>query len=117
MTQDQIAKARASCLARLGVERAAAAASLDGSLPAGDSLAGFDLATQYVFKQQLAGRLRRIERAQERDRQGQYGRCERCGQPMWERLLVLPYAELCIDCQRKTERSVLAAAGSSWLAA
>ncbi len=46
-----------------------------------------------------------IENALERMREGQYGVCEgcTCSIPM-ARLNALPYATLCIDCQRESER-------------
>lgn len=49
--------------------------------------------------------LARIEVALERMRQGEYGLCETCGTniPM-ARLNALPYATLCIKCQREAER-------------
>lgn len=49
--------------------------------------------------------LARIENALERMRDGQYGACEACGTniPM-ARLTALPYATLCIKCQREAER-------------
>jgi DnaK suppressor protein len=49
--------------------------------------------------------LARIENALERMRDGQYGICEACGCgiPM-ARLNALPYATLCIKCQREAER-------------
>ncbi len=49
--------------------------------------------------------LARIEVALERMREGQYGVCEGCGTtiPM-ARLNALPYATLCIKCQREAER-------------
>jgi DnaK suppressor protein len=49
--------------------------------------------------------LARIEVALERMRNGQYGLCEACGCniPM-ARLDALPYATLCIKCQREAER-------------
>jgi DnaK suppressor protein len=47
-----------------------------------------------------------IENALERMRGGQYGTCEYCGGkiPM-ARLTALPYATMCIGCQREAERS------------
>ena len=47
-----------------------------------------------------------IENALERMREGQYGLCEHCntGIPM-ARLQALPYATLCIQCQREAEKS------------
>jgi DnaK suppressor protein len=46
-----------------------------------------------------------IENALQRMRDGQYGACEACGCsiPM-ARLNALPYATLCINCQREQER-------------
>lgn len=47
-----------------------------------------------------------IENALERMRQGNYGLCEGCdeGIPL-ARLQALPYATLCIQCQREAEKS------------
>ncbi|MCO6457205.1 MAG: TraR/DksA family transcriptional regulator [Pirellulaceae bacterium] len=47
-----------------------------------------------------------IENALEQMRSGNYGRCEHCGTniPM-ARLQALPYATLCIQCQREAEKS------------
>jgi len=49
--------------------------------------------------------LARIENALQRMRDGQYGLCEECGCniPM-ARLNALPYATMCIKCQREAER-------------
>lgn len=49
--------------------------------------------------------LARIENALQRMREGQYGLCEECGCniPM-ARLNALPYATMCIRCQREAER-------------
>ena len=46
-----------------------------------------------------------IDKALERMRDGSYGHCELCNKdiPM-ARLQALPYAVLCIDCQREVER-------------
>jgi len=53
-----------------------------------------------------------IENALERMRAGQYGTCEYCGGriPM-ARLNALPYATMCIGCQRDAERSGTGPAG------
>lgn len=49
--------------------------------------------------------LARIENALERMRQGQYGICEGCGCNIpIARLNALPYATLCIKCQREAEQ-------------
>jgi RNA polymerase-binding transcription factor len=47
-----------------------------------------------------------IENALERMRTGEYGLCEACGGRIpITRLSALPYATLCIECQREAERS------------
>lgn len=53
-----------------------------------------------------------IENALERMRTGQYGTCEYCGCkiPM-ARLNALPYATMCIACQREAERTGAAPSG------
>ncbi len=49
--------------------------------------------------------LTRIEYALERMREGQFGICEGCGCKIpLARLNALPYATLCIKCQREAER-------------
>lgn len=46
-----------------------------------------------------------IENALMRMKQGQYGVCEGCGSSIpLARLNALPYATLCIDCQREAEK-------------
>ena len=47
-----------------------------------------------------------IEKALELMRQGQYGACEICEEQIpLARLQALPYATLCIQCQREAEKS------------
>jgi DnaK suppressor protein len=49
--------------------------------------------------------LSRIERALGRFQQGQYGTCENCkGKIALTRLNALPYATLCINCERQMEK-------------
>jgi len=48
--------------------------------------------------------LANIERAMERFQEGSYGVCERCGKHIpVTRLQALPYATLCIECQKRQE--------------
>jgi len=56
--------------------------------------------------------LSNIENALERMRDGDYGKCEHCteGIPL-ARLQALPYATLCIKCQRKAEKNGTAPGG------
>ncbi len=50
-------------------------------------------------------RLKSIEAAIVRIQQGRYGLCMQCSKKIpQERLVALPYAVLCIDCQRSDER-------------
>jgi DnaK suppressor protein len=58
--------------------------------------------------------LANIENALERMREGQYGVCEGCseGIPM-ARLQALPYATLCINCQREAEKNGSAGSGGA----
>jgi DnaK suppressor protein len=64
--------------------------------------------TQDEISSQLAEvesrELAQIENALERMRDGQYGRCEGCnGRIPMARLNALPYATMCIKCQRESE--------------
>ncbi len=56
--------------------------------------------------------LANIDAALERMREGEYGNCEHCneGIPL-ARLQALPYASLCIKCQRKAEKNGTAQSG------
>lgn len=48
----------------------------------------------------------RVERALEKLREGSYGRCDRCGEPIsTARLGAAPESVLCIDCVRSGKRS------------
>lgn len=50
--------------------------------------------------------LAHIENALEQMRSGQYGVCEGCDKPIpLARLQALPYATMCIECQREAEKS------------
>jgi len=60
--------------------------------------------------------LAQTENALERMRNGEYGACEACGCniPM-ARLTALPYATLCVKCQREAERQgVTGGAATDW---
>lgn len=50
-------------------------------------------------------RLEEISDALDRVKQGSFGKCEECEQPIPKaRLKELPYARYCVDCARKKER-------------
>jgi DnaK suppressor protein len=56
----------------------------------------------------LQVKLSSIERALHRLEKGTYGVCQSCGEEIDSaRLEALPYAEQCIDCQRRLERRVI----------
>jgi RNA polymerase-binding transcription factor DksA len=56
----------------------------------------------------LQVRLASIERAIARLEKGTFGVCQSCGKEIENaRLEALPYAEQCIDCQRKLERRTI----------
>lgn len=57
----------------------------------------------------LSHKVRRIEAALARlDRGDGFGVCQQCGHAIQpERLALLPYAELCVNCQRRLERQTL----------
>jgi DnaK suppressor protein len=58
--------------------------------------------------------LANIEIALERIREGHYGACESCEcQIPMARLQALPYATLCINCQREAEKSGTSASGNA----
>ena len=59
--------------------------------------------------------LAHIELALERMRDGDYGTCEGCGEgiPM-ARLQALPYATMCIQCQREAEKKGEDVGGANW---
>jgi len=91
------------CITALDVERTRVESHLEREHLPTESVGGGVFAAQYAYHQKLAEKLRRIMYAQERIQHGSYGKCERCRKPIWERLRAIPYAELCIDCQRTAE--------------
>jgi RNA polymerase-binding transcription factor len=72
-----------------------------------------DLAYDYAYRarrlsllEQLEDRLAEVEKAIKRIDERTYGICTNCGKMILpERLEALPYAQLCIDCQRKESAS------------
>jgi RNA polymerase-binding transcription factor DksA len=56
----------------------------------------------------LKDTMEQINRALERIKNDTYGICQRCQKPIEiERLRAIPYAELCIQCKKKEEKSSL----------
>jgi RNA polymerase-binding protein DksA len=60
----------------------------------------------WALIQSLQRKLVSLDHAIESARQGTYGICETCGNPIDPaRLEILPQASLCLECQREVERS------------
>jgi len=113
--KDALANMRAILVKRRDALRSALAGDLTllrdlHSQSPGDVIdAAYDTAQDEVNSQlaEVESReLASIENALERMREGTYGQCEVCGGkiPM-ARLDALPYATMCIGCQRDVERS------------
>jgi DnaK suppressor protein len=76
-----------------------------GNHMADDATAAFEQATELALRQNLERTLRQVEHALHRLDKGTYGICEECGREIdSERLAVLPYATLCLDCKRRRTR-------------
>jgi DnaK suppressor protein len=59
--------------------------------------------------------LTHIETALERMRKGDYGLCEGCNEAIpLARLQALPYATMCIQCQREAEKTGETSGGANW---
>jgi len=57
---------------------------------------------QTALLEKLENHLDEVNKALQRLEDGSYGICTQCGQAIRpDRLEILPYVELCIDCQRK----------------
>ena len=66
-----------------------------------------DMVAEYahIFGERLRRRLIMIEEALEAIEDGDYGLCEECEEPINEkRLLLMPFARLCVRCQSELER-------------
>ena len=66
-----------------------------------------DMVAEYahIFGERLRRRLIMIEEALEAIEDGDYGFCEECEEPINEkRLLLMPFARLCVRCQSELER-------------
>lgn len=62
-----------------------------------------------ALREEMKRKVEQLEEALERAKEGNYGICESCGQPIDpERLEVLPSTALCIRCAREVEEGVRA---------
>ena len=85
--------------------------SVDGSENLGysthmadDASAAFDQARDLALRNNLQQTLNQINEALNRFKDGTFGICESCNQPIDPaRLKVLPQASRCLDCQRRLE--------------
>jgi DnaK suppressor protein len=60
-----------------------------------------------ALREEMRRKVEQLEEALERAKEGSYGVCESCGQPIDpERLEVLPSTTLCINCAREVEEGV-----------
>jgi RNA polymerase-binding transcription factor len=65
----------------------------------------YDRELDYTLEENSEHVLEEIEAALKRVEEGTYGLCSSCGKPIpEERLEALPWATLCIECQRERER-------------
>jgi RNA polymerase-binding protein DksA len=72
---------------------------------ADDASAAFDQAKDLSIRINAESLLKQVNNALKRFENGTYGLCVECNKPIdTARLKALPYAELCMDCQRKRER-------------
>jgi DnaK suppressor protein len=75
-----------------------------GNHMAEDATAAFDQATAVSLRRGHELALKEVERALHRMDEGNYGRCDRCGDEIdFARLKAVPQASLCMTCQRQAE--------------
>lgn len=99
LRRDALRKALAGDLSTLNALREQSGDVIDQALDSAQNELNSQLAE--VESRELAC----IENALERMRGGQYGVCEGCSNKIpFARLSALPYATLCIECQREAER-------------
>jgi DnaK suppressor protein len=70
-----------------------------------DATLAFEQATAVSLRRGRGATLEQVEQALQRMAVGKYGICERCGDEIdFARLKAVPYATLCLYCQRLVER-------------
>jgi DnaK suppressor protein len=68
--------------------------------------ATFDRERDLSIRNNIRDLIEQINRAIGRIDEGNYGTCERCGNPIdAARIKALPHALLCLDCKRREERA------------
>jgi formamidopyrimidine-DNA glycosylase len=68
-----------------------------------DPFGGLDSTTTFLLHAQNNRKRERLERALKRVRDGHYGECENCHQPIGERQEIQPDAQYCTTCQQRYE--------------
>jgi DnaK suppressor protein len=75
-----------------------------GNHMADDATEAFEQAKDLAIRQNAERLLEQVTRALERLKDGTYGTCEKCHDPIDPaRLEALPYATLCLRCQQRLE--------------
>jgi len=69
-----------------------------------ESFAGSVVAVERAILRQHEGERREVQAALARIRDGSYGECQRCGEPIgYQRLRAAPAASRCLRCQERAE--------------
>ncbi len=70
-----------------------------------DMAASREKELEIIMSDRERKKLQEIEEALKRIKEGTYGICEECGDPIPEaRLEVMPFARVCVDCKEKLEK-------------
>ena len=65
----------------------------------------FELEKRLAVEKQIRDHLAEVEHALQKFKEGTYGLCDSCGQPIApERLEALPHASLCVNCKAKSAK-------------
>jgi DnaK suppressor protein len=76
-----------------------------GNHQADGASAAFDQAKDLAIRLNADNLMKQVNAALRRFDNGTYGLCVECNKPIdTARLKAIPYADLCMDCQRKRER-------------
>ncbi|MFH1031276.1 MAG: TraR/DksA C4-type zinc finger protein [Chloroflexota bacterium] len=69
-----------------------------------EATGSFELEKRLALEKRIGEELAEIEHALDKFKQGTYGLCDVCGQPIGlERLEALPQANLCLSCKAKSK--------------
>lgn len=78
-----------------------------GNHMADDATEAFEQAKRVSLTRREREILAKIDKALRKMDEGTYGYCERCGAPIdYARLKAIPYATLCLRCQKKIEQGM-----------